>query len=100
MHPDEAAVAHGAPVHQRAVAHRDVFAQRHGPAHVAVQHGVVLHVGVLADGQSAVVAPQHGPVPDSGAGLQHHITLHGGVGGHEDCALVAGEFSTKRQEHC
>ena len=42
------------------MAHGDVPAQRHGPAHIAVQHGVVLHVGVLADDKLAVVAAQHG----------------------------------------
>ena len=56
MHSDEAAVPYRAPVHQRAVAYGDIPAQRHGPAHIAVQHGVVLHVGVLADDKLAVVA--------------------------------------------
>ena len=100
VHSDEAAIPYRAPVHQRAVAHSDVPAQRHGPAHIAVQHGIILHVGVFANGQSAVVAAQHGPVPHRGTGFQDHIALHGGVGRYKSSPLVAGNFSTKGQKHC
>ena len=65
-----------------------------------VQHGVILHVGVFANGQSAVVAAQHGPVPHRGTGFQDHIALHGGVGRYKSSPLVAGNFSTKGQKHC
>ena len=97
---DQGAVAHGATVYHSAVAHGDAAAQGHGPAYVAVQHGIVLHVAVLAEGQGTVVAAQHGPIPYGGAGFQNHIALHGGVGGHKGRAFVAGTFSTKGQEHC
>ena len=100
MHSDEAAIPYRAPVHQRAVAHGDAFAQRYSTAHIAVQHGIILHVGVFANGQSAVVAAQHGPVPHRGTGFQDHIALHGGVGRNERSPLVAGNFSTKGQKHC
>ena len=100
MHPDQGAVAHGAAVYHGAVAYGDVFAQGHRPTNVAVQHGIVLHVAVLAEGQGTVVAAQHGPIPYGGAGLQDHIALHGGVGSHKGRAFIAGTFSTKGQEHC
>ena len=100
VHSDEAAIPYRAPVHQRAVAHSDVPAQRHGPAHIAVQHGVVLHVGVLADDKLAVVAAQHCTVPHRGTGFEDHIALHGGVGRNERSPLIAGNFSTKGQKHC
>ena len=100
VHSDEAAIPYRAPVHQRAVAHGDAFAQHYSTAHITVQHGVILHVGVFANGQSAVVAAQHGPVPHRGTGFQDHISLHGGVGRNERSSLVAGNFSTKGQKHC
>ena len=100
VHPDEASVAHGAAVNERAVAHRHVFAQRHCAAGVAVQDCVVLHVGVLTKGQGAVVAPQHGSVPDAGAFLQHHVAQHRCVGGHKGRTAVLGRFSSKWDHHC
>ena len=69
VHPDQTAVPYGAAVHQCAVPYRDVFAKGHAAANVAVQHRVVLHVAVFADGQRAVIAAQHRAVPDGGAGL-------------------------------
>ena len=100
MHPDEAAVPHGAAVDKGAVAHRDIFAQQHGPAGVAVEHRVILHVGILAKGQGAVVPAQHRPVPNARTGFQNHIAQHRGIGGHKGRAAVLGRFSTKGNDHC
>ena len=95
VHPDEAVIAHGAAVHQRAVAHGDVPAQQHFPARVAVEDGIVLDVGVLANRQGTAVAPEHSPVPDRRARLEEHVALHGGVVRHKGRSLVPGAFSTK-----
>ena len=100
MHSDQAAVPYRAPVHKGTVAHGDVFAQHYSTAYITVQHGIILHVGVFANGQSAVVATQHGTVPHRGTGFQDHIALHGGVGRYKSGSLVAGNFSTKGQKHC
>ena len=61
MHPDEAVVPHRAAVDEGAVAYCDVFAQNDLPAGVAVEHGVVLHVAVLAQYQRALVARSTAP---------------------------------------
>ena len=100
VHPDQGTVSHGAPVDKGTVAHGHIFAQRDRPARVTVEHRIVLHIGVLAQGQGAVVPAQNRAIPDRGARPQHHITQHRGVGCHEHRTLVPGNFSTKRQQHC
>ena len=100
VHPDEAAIPYGAAVDKGAVPHRYIFAQSHFSAPVAVEHGVVLHIGIFADGQHPVIPPQYGTVPHRGTGLQHHISLHRGICRHKDGSFVPGSFSTKGQHHC
>ena len=63
-HADEDPVADGAAVQDRAVADRDLGADRDGSARGAVDHAVVLDVRVRADGDPVPVGPDHGPEPD------------------------------------
>ena len=58
VHPNQGTVSHGAPVDKGTVAHGHVFAQRDRPARITVEHRIILHIGVLAQGQGAVVPAQ------------------------------------------
>ena len=100
MHPDEAVVPHRAAVDEGAVAYRDVFAQNDLPAGVAVEHGVVLHIAVLAQYQRALVGPQYSPVPDVHAPAQRHVAQNRRIRRHKDSTLIPGHFSTKGEHHC
>ena len=100
VHSDEAAIPYRAPVHQRAVAYGNNPAERHCPAHITVEHCVILHVGVFSNGQSSVVSAEHCPVPHRRTCFGNHISLHGGVGRYKSSSLVEGNFSTKGQTHC
>ena len=65
-HADETFVADGAPVHDRAMTDGHPVADDAGGLAVNVQHGVILHVGVMANLDTVDVATRHRAVPDAG----------------------------------
>ena len=82
-----------------AVAYRDVFAQNDLSAGVAVEHGVVLHIAVLAQHQRALVCPQYSSVPDIHAPAQCHVAQYRLIRRHKDRTLIPGQISTKGEHH-
>ena len=51
-------------------------AHGHGEPIVAVEHGVVLDVGVPSDPDGGLIPPEHRAVPEAGAGLHGHLSHH------------------------
>ena len=78
---DQALVFDGAAVQHRQMPHRDAIAdvQRKQPG-VAMQHRIVLNVGLVADADGVDVAARGDVGPDAGALADCHVSDHLGAG--------------------
>lgn len=65
VHPDQAVIAHCAAVDDCPVPDGYAAPYRHIQPGACVQHGVILHIGILADDDAARVGAQHRTVPDA-----------------------------------
>ena len=83
-HAHQHFVADLAGVDNRAVADGDPVAEHAGEIVRQMQHGVVLHVGVVADDDAVDVAAQHRAVPDAGMRAERHVADDDGGFGDED----------------
>ena len=90
-HADQRAVADGHPVDDRAVADHDVVADVVRHAAVAVDDGVVLHVGAASDRDGGDVAADDGVEPNAGVGTGGDVADDRGVVSPVRAVAVAGE---------
>ena len=95
-HTDEAFIADFAGVDDGAVAHGDPVTKDARKFIGEVQHGVVLHVGVVADDDAVDVAAQHRAVPDAGVGAERDIPYDRGGFGDERALAELRLFAQKR----
>src|SRR5581483_5055766 len=72
-HADQRAVADLSRMHDDAMADGNGFADQHGLARIGMKNAMILDVGLLADRDPFIVAPQHGAEPDAGAGEETHL---------------------------
>ena len=72
------------------VAHRHVLADGQRHALVCVQHSIVLHIAAMAHGDRVIVAAQHGTEPHGGLFTEVYITHQRGGGGHPAAAGEGG----------
>ncbi len=86
VHADEATVANGFAVADGVVPDGDGFTYDVGEATVAVDCGVVLHIGVFADGDGGDIAADGGAVPDIDVFVERDFTED--AGGVSDVNIV------------
>ena len=92
-------VLDGGAVHDGIVAHRHAIAQRDGAVVVAVQHGVVLHVAVLANADGRHFAADDGAEPHRAALVHRHVAADRRIRRDERGFLHVGEHPLEFNEH-
>ena len=83
MHPNQAAVAHRATVHNGTVPDGHPAAHHHIQPRAGVQHRIVLHVGALPNDNVPGIGPQHRAIPDAAILFQQHTARQRGIFGHK-----------------
>ena len=84
---------------ERLVADGDVVAEGARGIGVDVEDGVVLDVGVLANGDGVDVAAQHGAVKHGGVGADGDIANNGRVGGDKRGLVNGGGLPVEGDNH-